>query len=837
MDNLSARDLRSTRRERDALERERLRLRQEFSQQRDRYLQQQRDRRIDRDMNPVRVGPTQISPSYDHQQADEPSPIDVIAEEMNDDVEGDRHEDDKDKGEQMERHQSRIYDDSFLTLDRTHGSLAGHEGEPIEARGSSAKTEYETVTRPKYSEKDQRSLDMQELELYRRMNALRIQSSSAKKELEAGYRQRGLEQTVHRFPLHSEEFSEGYSYTPGHDYERAKTSKASSTKDSRRQKGEVGMGERDHYNRIDRQTYEDMMLQQDWERTIPSRSEYRLEADRIGTPSRRQENSVRTDPELKSMGKQREEMDKESFLYSLQGGSLHGGDSMLITEQITEEERNLQDQLDKLAFQEKILEEENKAREREEAEINERLKVIKLKHSHLEEQNRKSQRLSDMKEKQEKLEISLKRKIEEQIRHDERIRVLRQEERRLAEEVTKRETSLVTETQESEKRLRIDLDLKPPVEAEREELSNALATSNAQTEQVGLDATMSVRLEELNRKEAYLKQLEAELTKKEDDIRVKLDLKPTEVQGNESQEVTGEKEASAKAAVTHLVKPYKNTFSGTEPIPKNESSFEEWKLETEYLAKSGKYSDETVNLSIRHSLKGQARKVLVTLGPLATSEQIVNKLENVFGNVASGESVLQEFYTACQKSDESVTLWGIRIEEILKKAIDKGHVSPEQKNTMLKTKFWRALYSTELKNATRVHFESIESFELLRRKVRAEENKMATNKSATNKDSPPIANPIKRESTKDKNATTSTSTAQHQPVLQDPNTKLLRDLAKRMEAMEKTLESFSKSRTYYRRWQDRKPTTNQNQNKPQDPKVPSQNVPSKKDENTKPKNQ
>ena len=123
MDNLSARDLRSIRRERDALERERLRLRQELSQQRDRYLQQQRERRMDRHMNPLRIGPTQISPSYDHQQTDEPSPIDVIVGEMNDDVEGDRHEDDKDKGEQLERHQSRIYDDSFLTLDQTHGSL------------------------------------------------------------------------------------------------------------------------------------------------------------------------------------------------------------------------------------------------------------------------------------------------------------------------------------------------------------------------------------------------------------------------------------------------------------------------------------------------------------------------------------------------------------------------------------------------------------------------------------------------------------------------------------------------------------------------------------------
>ena len=77
------------------------------------------------------------------------------------------------------------------------------------------------------------------------------------------------------------------------------------------------------------------------------------------------------------------------------------------------------------------------------------------------------------------------------------------------------------------------------------------------------------------------------------------------------------------------------------------------------------------------------------------------------GTVASGESVLQEFYTASQKAEESVTMWGLRIEEILQKAIDKGHVTKEQRNDMLRTKFWRSLYSTDLKNATRVYFEQI----------------------------------------------------------------------------------------------------------------------------------
>lgn len=130
---------------------------------------------------------------------------------------------------------------------------------------------------------------------------------------------------------------------------------------------------------------------------------------------------------------------------------------------------------------------------------------------------------------------------------------------------------------------------------------------------------------------------------------------------------------------------------------------------------------------------------------------------------------------------------------------------------MLKTKFWRALYSSELKNATRVHYESIENFELLRRKVRAEEYEIATNKSAINKDSQPVSRPFKTEIVQEKSTDSGIGKAQHQPVLQDPNTKLLRELAKRMETMEKTLENFSKSKPYNRRWQDRGNSARQNE--------------------------
>ena len=80
---------------------------------------------------------------------------------------------------------------------------------------------------------------------------------------------------------------------------------------------------------------------------------------------------------------------------------------------------------------------------------------------------------------------------------------------------------------------------------------------------------------------------------------------------------------------------------------------------------------------------------------------------------------------------QSVTIWwpvwGLRLEEILQKAIIKGHVKLEDKNDMLRNNFWKHLRSDKLKNATRVHFESISNFELLRRAVRAEEYEIKVN--------------------------------------------------------------------------------------------------------------
>ena len=180
---------------------------------------------------------------------------------------------------------------------------------------------------------------------------------------------------------------------------------------------------------------------------------------------------------------------------------------------------------------------------------------------------------------------------------------------------------------------------------------------------------------------------------------------------------------------SQYVFPKFSPFSGDDPKPKTEASFEEWKYEVECIRKEKEHSDVAITQAVRKSLRGQAKRVILPLGTSANIACLMERLENVFGNVASGQAILKEFYTATQKENESITSWGLRLEEIYQRAKEKGKAREEERDNTLKEQFWKSLRSERLKNATRVKFETIESFELLRRAVRAEENEM---KVATN---------------------------------------------------------------------------------------------------------
>ena len=281
-------------------------------------------------------------------------------------------------------------------------------------------------------------------------------------------------------------------------------------------------------------------------------------------------------------------------------------------------------------------------------------------------------------------------------------------------------------------------------------------------------------------------------------------------EGQKLAEIDRDRRPCNTPEVNPNVKPFLSSFSGAEPVPNKEVSFENWKLETRFLINSSSYSELTVNQILRNSLRGHARKVVNTLRPNVSSTEMIEKLEGVFGNVASGESLVQEFYNAYQKADESSTLWGIRLEELFEKARDKGHVTNEQGENMLRNKFWRGLYRTDLKNATHVYFVSDKiDFEMLRKKVKAEEYEMSQERAFRQKDKKvEVRTPrnFNKEQLEEQIEIGSKVEVHQQKAQQDSNTQILIDLAKDVKGM--------KSKMDYSNRNKRRPYNNRPYNRP-----------------------
>ncbi|XP_045198529.2 trichohyalin-like [Mercenaria mercenaria] len=133
-------------------------------------------------------------------------------------------------------------------------------------------------------------------------------------------------------------------------------------------------------------------------------------------------------------------------------------------------------------------------------------------------------------------------------------------------------------------------------------------------------------------------------------------------------------------------------------------------------------------------------KILLTLGTDVSTREIVDKLETIYGNVRSGESVLGEFYQSKQRKDETLAEWRIRLESMLQIALEKNQIHKSQKDEILRCRFWRYLYNDDLKNATRLGYETAKDFEDLQRKIRKEESEMSLTKYTKVTDTPKQVN-------------------------------------------------------------------------------------------------
>ncbi|XP_062606042.1 uncharacterized protein LOC134267845 [Saccostrea cucullata] len=175
------------------------------------------------------------------------------------------------------------------------------------------------------------------------------------------------------------------------------------------------------------------------------------------------------------------------------------------------------------------------------------------------------------------------------------------------------------------------------------------------------------------------------------------------------------------------------TFSGSEELQKGEVTYEVWSFEVRCLRNSQVLPDAVLLQTIRNSLKGTARSMLISLGESATTSQILEKLEGFYGMVSSSETLMQQFYNDCQKENESIVAYGSRLESTLCKAIKQGHIDDIAKDTMLCSKFWTGLRSKSLRNSTRYIYANITEFQVLLREIRKVEQE-EINMETVNKD-------------------------------------------------------------------------------------------------------
>lgn len=220
-----------------------------------------------------------------------------------------------------------------------------------------------------------------------------------------------------------------------------------------------------------------------------------------------------------------------------------------------------------------------------------------------------------------------------------------------------------------------------------------------------------------------------------------------------------------------------STFSGN-LTSKSDVSFDRWSYEVRCL-QSAKYPLHAIHQAIRQSLKGTPADVLTWLGEEVTIEQILEKLQGLYGNVLSGEALIQKFYSEKMKPEESVTEWGCRLQSILTQAVAKGKVEKVAVNSMLRTKFWMDL-PDDIKTATRHRMDKSNTFDELLVDVRAVEQEFSDQKKQ------------KKSAKISQMCSSQDSSSDNGEIL-----KLLKNLSARLDKVEKKMDSPKPHHSYY----------------------------------------
>ena len=180
--------------------------------------------------------------------------------------------------------------------------------------------------------------------------------------------------------------------------------------------------------------------------------------------------------------------------------------------------------------------------------------------------------------------------------------------------------------------------------------------------------------------------------------------------------------------VTHAQVPRIPQFSGDDPPQKGDVTYREWRYEVQCLMNDPEIKETTIIQSIRRSLRGTAKTMLIPLGEKARVREILDKLNILFGEVSNNGMIMQEFFNAYQFPGECATSFGCRLESMLQNAIESGYLNKSSKNDLLRHKFWTSLSSERLKSQTRHKYDTLTNYDHLLLEIRRVEKEISINK-------------------------------------------------------------------------------------------------------------
>ncbi|XP_069115984.1 paraneoplastic antigen Ma1 homolog [Argopecten irradians] len=192
---------------------------------------------------------------------------------------------------------------------------------------------------------------------------------------------------------------------------------------------------------------------------------------------------------------------------------------------------------------------------------------------------------------------------------------------------------------------------------------------------------------------------------------------------------TTKKEPHSRFLVTQP--PRLPIFSGD---GKGDVTYDLWRYEVESLQKE-EFTPEQISAAVRRSLRGEASRIAMRLGSGTAIEDLLQKMESIYGIVDKPESVLAAFYSARQGKEEDVTTWGCRLEDLISKACQTHPFPTMEQNNMLREVFWSGLKGA-LKDTTGYLYETIKDFDRLRVAIRRVEKDQEKRRAETAKITP-----------------------------------------------------------------------------------------------------